>query len=356
MKLVRDLSKGRPFRKIGTGATAFRKKSAVPGLFPDPFSVTLFGGSRLCEGGPWHVLSVPHPLSQWVASLAHISQPAARDTCPSTFLDSIVPLSPYYAMKDLFGSPFSLFADRNSKGGENLIFQRPVVILMMIALFAGFPGCSSKPAQLPSPEARLAEARRNFEKKRYELAVTALEELRPVTTGTRLGGEVGFLLAETRFMQGKYAEAEADYNTYLDQYPEGPFSEKALYMSANSKIKQIRKVAIGLFTFRSYIPNDRDVSSLIETRGLFDRYLLRYPSGEWAGKAREMSGELLEKEGEHGLKIITFYLKKKQPQAALARANRLCEGDFPEGIKTRARELAAKAREMFSVDADPVSP
>ena len=259
-------------------------------------------------------------------------------------------------MKNPLNKLFSLFTDKDNRGGGNLISRRSVIVLIFLALSAGVFDCSSPSAQLPSPEERLNAVRQNMEKHRYELAQETLEELRPATAGTRLGGEVQFLLAENRFLQGKYAEAEVEYGTYLALHPEGPFSEKALYRSAYSKIRQIRKIAIGFFTFRSYIPHDRDVSAIVEARSLFELYLDRYPSGEWNSKAKEMADELLIKEGEHGLQIISFYLKKKQPQAALARVERLLENDYPEQIRTRARELADQAGELLTAEADAVSP
>jgi outer membrane protein assembly factor BamD (BamD/ComL family) len=54
----------------------------------------------------------------------------------------------------------------------------------------------------------------------------------------------------------------------------------------------------------------------------------------------------------HELEIATFYLKKKSPQAALARAKRVLEGDFPDDIKTQARELMQKAEASLALADD----
>lgn len=161
-----------------------------------------------------------------------------------------------------------------------------------------------------------------------------------------MGGEVQFLLGEARFLKGKYAEAEVEYGTYLDLFPDGPFSEDALYKSALSKIKQIKKIGVGFFYLRSYIPSDRNISTLRETRVLLERYLEDFPSGKWSTQAAATARELLVREGEHELDIMTFYLKKKQPEAVLARAERIFQRDFPERIKSTARELAERALEL----------
>jgi len=231
-------------------------------------------------------------------------------------------------------------------GGNNLIPRKVIFILILFVLGLGGLGCSSTPSVAPSPESLLETARLDIRKHRHEQALKTLERLKPVTADTRLGGEVQFLLGEARFLRGKYAEAEVEYGTYLDLFPDGPFSEDALYKSALSKIKQIKKIGIGFFYFRSYIPSDRNISTLRETRVLLERYLLDYPSGKWSSQASQMSRELLVKEGEHELGIMEFYLKKKQPEAVLARAERVFTRDFPERIKSQARELAEKAQDL----------
>ncbi len=218
--------------------------------------------------------------------------------------------------------------------------------MILLALGLGIPGCSSTPSVAPDPESLLETARLDIKKHRNDQALKTLEKLKPVTTDTRLGGEVQFLLGEARFSKGNYAEAEVEYGTYLDLFPDGPFSEDALFKSALSKIKQIKKIDVGFFYLRSYIPSDRNISTLRETRVLLERYLLDYPSGKWSNQAAEMSRELLEKEGEHELGIMKFYLRKKRPEAVLARAERVLKNDFPEKIKSQARKLVEKALDL----------
>lgn len=203
--------------------------------------------------------------------------------------------------------------------------------------------CSAPQVKEIPPEEKLARARTDIEKRRFQVANEKLEELKFITAGTRLGGEVQFLIAETQYRQGELAEAEVSYETYLLSYPGGPFAEKALYYQSLSKTRQIEKVKIGFFSFKRYIPHDRDLSVLRDARNLFQRYLQEYPGGEWSVEAQEKVNELLTREGEHELDIVSFYLRKKEPRAALARANRILETPFPEQIHERARELAREA-------------
>jgi outer membrane protein assembly factor BamD len=207
--------------------------------------------------------------------------------------------------------------------------------------------CSKPVLKETSPEEKLVEARMDVEKGRWEKANENLEELRYATAGTRIGGEVQFLLGETAFRRGKYPEAESYFAAYLTTYKDGPFSERAIYLQAESKIKQIQKRKLGFFSIKSYIPHDRDVSLLREARVLFEIYMEKYPGGEWFDIASERAEDLLIKEGKHELDIAAFYLKRKSPRSALARANRLLDSDYPESIKTEARELARKAEQAL---------
>ena len=248
------------------------------------------------------------------------------------------------------------FQPYGTRGRIPLNTTRSFIFLVLLVIVTGIAGCSSKPDELPSPEERLAAVRKDMGKKRYELVNENLEQLMLVTGGTRLGGEVQFLLAENQFLRGKYAEADVHYETYLKLYPQGPFAEKALYRNGISKIKRIQKVAIGFFTFKSYVPHDRDVSALREARYLFEQYIDRYPSGQWIDDARKMATELLVKEGEHELSIASFYLKRKQYQAVLARVDRVLSGNYPEEITTRAREIALQAGGFPSKEAGDATP
>jgi len=224
------------------------------------------------------------------------------------------------------------------------------VLILILSFFV--TSCSAPALREATPEENLRSARSNITKHRYEKAFETLEELRYATAGTRLGGEVQFLLGETSYKRGKYPEAESYYAAYLTTYPGGPFSEQALYMQAMSKIKQLQKRKIGFLSYKTYIPHDRDISLLREARVLFELYAEMYPTGKWIAAATEQAKDLLIKEGRHELEIASFYLRKKSPRSALARANRVLDGKYPENIKTEAREMIREVQQSLPVDGE----
>ena len=114
-------------------------------------------------------------------------------------------------------------------------------------------------------------------------------------------------------------------------------------------MRQVEKIRFGFFSIKRYIPHDRDISLLREARQLFQQYLQNYPGGQWIEEAGGRITELLTKEGEHELGIVSFYLRKGEHKAALARAQRLLDSGFPESIQERARELAREANEALPV-------
>jgi outer membrane protein assembly factor BamD len=214
---------------------------------------------------------------------------------------------------------------------------------MALALSLAFIACSTPALNEANPEERVRQARIDLQKRRYEKAYDSLEEARFVTAGTRLGGEVQFLLGQAAFKAGKYPEAESHFSTYLNSYPDGPFVEQALFTQAQAKVKQLLKRNI--LTFKTYIPHDRDITLLREARVLFEIYIERYPAGEWIGTATSRAEELLIKEGRHELEIAAFYLRKKRPRSALERARAVLEGNYPDDIKADALDLTRKAEE-----------
>jgi len=211
-----------------------------------------------------------------------------------------------------------------------------LILIFSIIAFS----CSAPDLQESTPEERIQDARKDMEANRNEQAYETLQELRLVTAGTRLGGEVQFLLGEAGFKRGKYPEADSHYGAYLNAYPEGPFSQQALYKQALSKLKQLQKRRI---TTKTYIPHDRNISLLREARILFEIYMEKYPDGEWIEVATQWAEELLTKEGQHELEIASFYLRKKSPQSAIKRARQVLDGSYPDVIKAQARELIDKA-------------
>ena len=222
-------------------------------------------------------------------------------------------------------------------------------LILILSLYA--VSCSKPVLKETTPEEKLVEARTDIKKRRYEKANETLEELRFATAGTRIGGEVQFLLGETAYKRGKYPEAESHFEAYLNTYRDGPRTERAIYLQAESKLKQVQKRKLGFFSFKAYIPHDRDVSLLREARVLFQLYMEKYPDGKWFDIAAKRSEELLIKEGENEIEIAAFYLKKKSPSSTVARARNLLDSDYPESIKIQARELLRKAEQsMLSAD------
>jgi outer membrane protein assembly factor BamD len=234
------------------------------------------------------------------------------------------------------------------KPDSKRLFARLSVLILALSFIA--ISCSSPEIIESPPEERIRDARNDMDKRRYEKAYENLEELRFVTAGTRLGGEVQFLLGETGFKRGKYPEAESHYAAYLNAYPGGPFAEQAVFMQALSKVKQLQKRKIGFLSFKTYIPHDRDISLLREARVLFELYIEMYPTGEQIDIATQRAEELLIKEGRHELEIASFYLRKKNTGAALVRAKRVLDGNYPDNIQIEARDLIRKAERSLSQD------
>lgn len=242
------------------------------------------------------------------------------------------------------------------KSGKYLLSEFIIKSGMVMALILLLVACSKPVVTDSTPEQRLTQVHKDIKKHQYEKAYESLEELRFVTAGTRLGGEVQYLLGETAYKRSKYEDAESHYLAYLNTYPDGPFAEKALYLQAMSKVKRLQKRKLGFFSLKTYIPHDRDISLLREARALFEIYVEKYTSGEWFETASRQAEELRIQEGLHELKIASFYLRKKSPAAARARARHVLEGTYPEEILEKARDIVQRAEEMTPRDVGQQNP
>jgi outer membrane protein assembly factor BamD len=230
-----------------------------------------------------------------------------------------------------------------------LIYRSTFRLFLAVFLAASIIACSGADKDDTSPTERLKEAQHEFDGKHYETAAKILEEIRVVTVGTAVGGEIQYLLAESNYRMSNYLEADSYFSAYLSGYPGGPYAEDALYKRAMSNLKQIQYRSIGFSGFKKVVPYDRDISPVRSARLNFTQYLTKYPEGVHSNEASDWIKVLWEKEGLHELEIASFYLKKKKkPQAALNRANKILEADYPEDVKQKAREIAdAAKRKLF---------
>lgn len=213
-------------------------------------------------------------------------------------------------------------------------------------LMPGTFSCSGPSRKETSPAESLQEARVQYEKRQFDSAIEILDDLKIVTAGTALGGEVQFLLAESNFRLRNYLEAESHYSSYLSAYPNGPFASEAIFKRATANIRLIQRKVIGLFKIKTVLPHDRDIEPLRRARLLFQEYLDKYPDGDKASEAEHWINLLLEKEGYHELGVARFYLKKKQPEAVLSRTSRILGGQYPPSVKKEAEVITEKARAL----------
>ncbi len=217
------------------------------------------------------------------------------------------------------------------------------IIPVLLVLISGIVSCSAPIRKEASPSEEFQRARKYYDDRQYDSAIDILDDLRIVTTGTTLGGEIQYLLAETNYRLKKFPEAESAYSSYLSGYPDGPHASEAIFKRAMANIRVIQRKGIGLLTIKTVLPHDRDIMPVKNARLLFEEYVGKYPDGENAPEARQWIDLLLEKEGLHELGIAKYYLKRKRPDAALARASSILTGRYPEEVKREAEIIVEDA-------------
>lgn len=219
-----------------------------------------------------------------------------------------------------------------------------ILLIIAAGLTIALASCSSAPGTQADPDERIASVQVLIEKHRYEEAIEILDGLKFTIAGSTRDEEIKYLTGLTYFKQGKFLESDSAFGMYLAGYPDGRFAQEALFYQARSKISQSQRSVLGLFSIRKVLPVDRDVSLIQEASDLFVKYEHKYPDGKFIEETIYWKNELRSKVGEHELGIATYYLKKKNPDAAIRRAERILEEDHPEEIKDRAAQLLEKAK------------
>ncbi len=121
--------------------------------------------------------------------------------------------------------------------------------------------------------------------------------------GKLLADDIYFSLGELYYKWEDYIKARAYYQKVLDLYKEGEWKDLAAY-----------KIAMSYLQERD-LP-EYDQSSWKNARKKFEEYLVRFPKGDYAQKAREWIQQINEALAGQDYRIGEYYYDQDQPLAA----------------------------------------
>lgn len=172
---------------------------------------------------------------------------------------------------------------------------KPIYFLLAAVLLSSC-GEYNKILKSTDQELKYTYAKKYFDEKKYERSITLLEELVPYFKGTSRAEESLYLLGQSYYNSKDYLSATQMFTTYYNTYPSGEYAEPALFYAA-----------YGMYLDS---PDTRlDQTKTYKAIAEFQRYMEKYPQSERAEQAKNYMFELQEKLAYKELLAAQLYLR-----------------------------------------------
>lgn len=191
------------------------------------------------------------------------------------------------------------------------------LFFLVLALFLN--GCADKELNPDDPESLYKAAEENYEDEHYFQALEKFRDLKNRFPYHSRATDAELKIADTYFAQESYLEAASSYEIFKELHP----------THAKADYVQYR---IGLSYFNQIPENSaRDLSAAYRAIEAFETVAEKYPSSEFAKKAKEQIGEARGRLAEHENYVADFYFRKRHYLSATYRYQSLLR-DFPKSV------------------------
>ena len=201
----------------------------------------------------------------------------------------------------------------------------PLFGLTLILAFNS--GCSTKKVNENDPKEMFEDAEDDINNDRFLLALDKLRVIKNKFAYSSYGSLAQLRMADVYFKQESFPEAASSYETFVELFPKHEKAAYALFRAGESQFLDIpTNVA-------------RDLKSAENTIVTFDLYLNKYPNGEFSTKAQDMKKQAYDRLAEKELSIAQFYIKRKKPDSARMRLNKILDQYSKSSSADKAKEL-----------------
>jgi len=187
------------------------------------------------------------------------------------------------------------------------MWVRKLLFLCVLAGIVGLgPSCSKFRRIEKSEDWRVKyEAALNYyEKKDYYHSAILFEQIRPVVRGLPEGENVEFLLAYCQYEERTYLLASAQFKTFYETYGRSPKLEEAHFMHAYS-------------LYVASPDYNLDQTSSVEAMAAMQTFLNQFPNSEFSEKASKVIVESQQKLERKDYENAKLYLKLRRYKAAI---------------------------------------
>ncbi len=192
--------------------------------------------------------------------------------------------------------------------------------LTLAALVVSVFGCGPKQVYAPTPEGEYEQANDYYQKEEYSKAIEALKQVIYKYPGSDLVEHARYYLADSYFLNEDYVLAADEFERLNREFPQGRFSDVALFKAALCYEKQSRRY-------------ERDQSETLKAIETIENLLSKYPNTEYADTAREHSRILKDRLSKKEYHTAMFYFDMKLYDSCIIYLKSLLE-NYPESSVT----------------------
>lgn len=207
------------------------------------------------------------------------------------------------------------------------LFRFVFASLFVISSASLWVGCASKTINESDPKDVYEDAQKDIENDRYLLALDKLRIVKSKFSYSSYGALAQLRMGDVYFLQESYPEASGAYETFVELYPKHEKAAYALFKAGEAYFKDIPTTIA------------RDLRAAESSINVFNQYLRKYPSGEYAQRAAEMKALAFNKLAEKELSIAEFYIRRKKPDSARVRLQKILDDYSGSTVTEKAKEL-----------------
>ncbi|MBN2124994.1 MAG: outer membrane protein assembly factor BamD [Deltaproteobacteria bacterium] len=186
-----------------------------------------------------------------------------------------------------------------------------------------------------SPEELIMDGMSDMERGRYAKATEAFQTLKDRYPYSKYAVAAEMKMADTLYEREEYDEAYEAYDEFEKLHPKNRDIPYVIYQKGMCHFRQVKSL-------------DREQSHTLKAREEFDRLIKRFPSNEYAGRARKNIRKCLIYLAEYELYVGHFYYKRGKYRAAMARYGYILQHYPDMGQYHEALDYMARCRERLA--------
>jgi len=191
------------------------------------------------------------------------------------------------------------------------------------------------------PSELMREGMKNFERGSYEEATEAFQQLKDRYPYSKYAILAELKMADGLYEKEEFEEAYSAYDDFEKLHPKNENIPYAIYKKGMCNFQQVTAI-------------DRDQSFTLKAREEFERLVRRFPSSEYANRARKNIRECLISLAEYELYVGHYYYKMGKYQTAMNRYTYLIQNYPDMGQYHEALDYISRCKEKLKEKELPV--